>query len=122
MIKSLDELASLRQKAQEELRLREGNQDVKVIVRMGTCGIAAGAREVMAAMLDEMNRCSLTGVTVTQTGCIGLCEYEPLIDVIKPGQPKVTYHHVDAEKARQIVIKHLVKDQTIEEWVYNTVT
>lgn len=83
---------------------------------MGTCGIAAGAREVMAAILDELSRRSLAGITVTQTGCAGLCEYEPLVDVIKPGQAKVTYHHVDAEKARQIVVKHLVNDQPIGEW------
>jgi len=116
VIKSLDELASLRQKAQEELRLREGNQGTKVIVGMGTCGIAAGAREVMSAILDELAKRSLTDVSVTQTGCVGLCEYEPLVEVIKPGQPKVTYHHIDPEKARQIVARHIVNDQPIGEW------
>lgn len=116
MIKSLDELASLRQKAQDELRLREGGQGTKVIVGMGTCGIAAGAREVMSAILDELAKRSLTDVAVTQTGCVGLCEYEPMVEVIKSGQPKVTYHHIDAEKARKIVAQHIVNDQPIGEW------
>ena len=116
MIRSLDQLASLRQEAQEGLKLREGGQGTRVIIGMGTCGIAAGAREVMLAILDEMKERGLAGVAVTQTGCAGICEYEPLVEVVKSGRNKVTYHHVDAEKARQIVAKHLVNDQPIGEW------
>lgn len=116
-MKSLADLENLRQKAQEAIKVREGLKETKVVVGMGTCGIAAGAREVMSAILDELAKRQLTDVTVTQTGCVGLCEYEPLVDVIKPGQPKVTYHHVDPEKARQIIVKHVVNDQPIGEWV-----
>jgi len=116
MIKSLEDLEILRKKTQEELRIREGIQGSRVIVSMGTCGIAAGAREVMAVILEELNKRKLSDVIISQTGCIGLCEYEPLLEVIKPGQPKITYHHLDADKARQIVAKHLVNDQPIGEW------
>jgi len=99
---------------------REGEQETKIVIGMGTCGIAAGAREVMAAILDELSKRNLGQVAVTQTGCVGLCDKEPLVDVIKPGQPKVTYGRVDAEKARRIVTQHVVNDQVIGEWVVGT--
>jgi (2Fe-2S) ferredoxin len=116
MIRSLEELENLRKKTQAEMRIREGIQGARVIVSMGTCGIAAGAREVMAVILEELGKRKLDEVMVTQTGCMGLCEYEPLVEVVKPGQPQVIYHHLDAEKARQIVVKHLVNNQPVGEW------
>ena len=84
---------------------------------MGTCGIAAGARQTMLAILDELKKRNINDVIVTETGCIGLCKFEPLIDVIKPGQSKVTYVNVDADKARQIVVKHIINDKIIDDWV-----
>lgn len=119
-VKSLDDLAKLREKAKEAISLRQGEHETKVIVGMGTCGIAAGAREVMAAILDELGKRNLTDVTVTHTGCVGLCDKEPLVDVVKPGKPKVTYGRVDAERARRIVAQHVVNDQVVGEWVIGT--
>lgn len=115
-LKSLDELEKIRQRALQETRVRQSGQKTQVVVGMGTCGIAAGARETMAAILAELGKRNLTEVMVTQTGCIGLCDREPLVDVIKPGQAKVTYARVDAEKARMIVAQHIINDQVIGEW------
>ncbi len=118
-MKSLEELAQLRAKAQEALKVREGQKETRIVVGLGTCGIAAGARETMKAILDELSKRNINDVTVSQTGCIGLCEYEPLIEVYK-GQQRVTYHHVDANRARQIIASHIVNDQVAGEWVVST--
>ncbi len=115
-MKSLEDLERVRQEAREKLRLREAGQNVRVVVGMGTCGIAAGARDVTAAFLEELARRSLRNVTVTQTGCAGLCEYEPLVDVYLPGQAKVTYTYVTPEKARQIVAQHIVNGRPVADW------
>lgn len=116
-MKSLDELAKIRERAQEMTRLREGQGGVRVVVGMGTCGIAAGARDALSAIMDELAKRNRQDVTVTQTGCIGLCEQEPLVDVEVAGQPKITYGRVDAERARQIIARHVVNGQIIGEWV-----
>jgi (2Fe-2S) ferredoxin len=114
-LKSLDELENLRKKMQEELKLREGEQDTKIIVSMGTCGIAAGAREVLSAIIEELGKRNLSGVTVSQTGCAGKCDVEPLVEVIKPGEEKVTYQHVDKEKARRIVVEHVINNEVLSD-------
>jgi len=106
-MKSLEELAKIREQAKHQLELREGKGGPSVVVGMGTCGIAAGARETLLAILDEIGKRNLTNVAVTQTGCGGLCEQEPLVEVVLPGQPKVTYGHVDPNRARQIVASQL---------------
>lgn len=116
-MKSLEELAKIREKAKRQLELREGEDDPRIVVGMGTCGIAVGAREARMAILDELGKRNLTNVTVTQTGCVGLCDREPLVDVCMPGQPKVTYGRVDAGRARQIVANHLVNGNIIGDWV-----
>ncbi len=120
MVKSLEDLKKVREKALEQMKIREGSQSAKIVVAMGTCGIAAGAREVMTAILDELEKRGITDVTVTQTGCKGLCEQEPTVDVIKTGEKTVTYGYVNAEKARQIVAQHLINGQTVGDWVINT--
>lgn len=119
-MKSLDELAKIREQAKQMIQLRENQDGIKIIVGMGTCGIAAGARETMNAILDELNKRNLTQATVTQTGCVGLCEQEPLIDVIIPKQPRVTYGKVTPDKARQIMANHVVNGNIIGEWVIRT--
>lgn len=116
-MKTLEDLKKVREKALEQMRIREGKFSAKVVIAMGTCGIAAGAREVMTAILDELDKRGITDVAVTQTGCKGLCEQEPTVDVIKTGEPVVTYGYIDAEKARQIVAQHLVNGNIIGEWV-----
>ncbi|MBS3976328.1 MAG: (2Fe-2S) ferredoxin domain-containing protein [Syntrophomonadaceae bacterium] len=118
-MKSLEDLNEFKQKAMEQLRLRESKESVRIVVGMGTCGIAAGAREVVGAILEELAKRKISDVAVTQTGCIGLCVKEPLVDVIVPGQPKVTYGNVDAAKARQIVAQHVVNGLVVGEWVVN---
>lgn len=120
MVKTLEDLAKIREKAKQAISMREGELETKIVVGMGTCGIAAGAREVMAAILDELGKRNLTGIAVTQTGCVGLCDKEPLVDVVKPGKPRVTYGNVTAERARRIVAQHVVNDQIIGEWVVAT--
>ncbi len=120
MVKTLEDLARIREKAKQAISAREGELETRIVVGMGTCGIAAGAREVMAAILDELGKRNLGGIAVTQTGCVGLCDKEPLVDVIKPGKPRVTYGNVTAERARRIVAQHVVNDQIIGEWVVAT--
>lgn len=118
VIKSLEELEKIREQAKDLISLRKDNETkTRVVVGMGTCGIAAGARQTMLAILDELKKRNIDNVIVTETGCIGLCKYEPLVDIIKPNQPKVTYVNIDAEKARQIVVKHIINNQIIDDWV-----
>lgn len=120
MVKSLEDLKKVREKALEQMKIREGAQSAKIVVAMGTCGIAAGAREVMTAILDELEKRGITDVAITQTGCKGLCEQEPTVDVIRSGEKLVTYGYVDPEKARQIIAQHLINGQIVGEWVIET--
>lgn len=116
-MKTLEDLKKVREKALEQMKVREGKFSAKIVVAMGTCGIAAGAREVMTAILDELDKRGITDIAVTQTGCKGLCEQEPTVDVIRAGEPTVTYGYIDADRARQIVAQHLVNGNIIGEWV-----
>lgn len=116
-MKSLQDLEVIREQARQMTGLREGKEQTKVIVGMGTCGIAAGARDTMKAILDEVGKRNLTEVTITQTGCLGLCEQEPIVEVEFPDQPRIIYGKVSADKARQIVSRHLVNGNIIGEWV-----
>ncbi|MDI7246289.1 MAG: (2Fe-2S) ferredoxin domain-containing protein [Bacillota bacterium] len=116
-MKTVEELDRIRKQAQAMTRLREGKETTRIVVGMGTCGIAAGARETLAAIMEELAKRNIQDVVVTQTGCIGLCEQEPIVDVIKPGATKVTYGKVTKEKARQIVASHIVNGQVVGEWV-----
>ena len=116
-MKSLADLEKIREEARRMTELREEKEQTKVIIGMGTCGIAAGARETMKAILDEINKRNLSGIALTPTGCLGLCEQEPIVEVEIPGQPRIIYGKVTPEKARQIVAKHLVNNNIIGEWV-----
>jgi len=118
VIKSLEDLERIRDQARDLVNLRKDSESkIRVVVGMGTCGIAAGARTAMLAILDELKKRNIDNVIVTETGCIGLCKFEPLVDVIKPGEDKVTYINVDENKARQIVVKHIINNQIIDDWV-----
>ncbi len=114
-MKSLNELDKLREKLQQDIQVRQAEHDVTVTVSMGTCGIAAGAREVVKAMLDELNDQGLSNVALTQTSCAGLCRHEPLVEITR-GDEKTTYVHVDGNKAREIIKKHLVAGKIVTEW------
>ena len=116
-MKSLAELAAIREKMQSKVALREGEASLRVVVGMATCGIAAGARPVLNAFVDGVNSANLTNkVSVTQTGCIGICQYEPVVEVFEEGKEKVTYVKLDAQKAAEIVEKHLKGGNVVAEY------
>ena len=100
-MKSLAELQAIRDKARGKVTLREGQDDaIRVLVGMATCGIAAGARPVLTTIVDEVAKRGLQNVMVTQTGCIGICQFEPVVEVVEPGKEKITYVKMTPEKAR----------------------
>ncbi len=116
-MKSIAELEAIRQRTLDKVLLRkEGNDAVRVVVGMATCGIAAGARPVMLAFVEELKRRNLIHVTVSQTGCIGMCRLEPMVDVIVPGQEKVTYVKVKPEMVGRIVAEHIVNGRPVEDY------
>lgn len=121
LMKSLEDLKRIKERARAATELREGKEEVRIVVAMGTCGIAAGARDTLSAIMDELAKRNLHNVSVTQTGCIGLCEQEPIVDVVRPGEDKVTYGRVTPEKARQIIASHVVNGKVIGEMVLSTV-
>ena len=116
-MKSLAELKAIRDRMQGAVGLRaEDDNNTRVVVGMATCGIAAGARPVLNTLADLVAQKGLSNVTVTQTGCIGLCMYEPIVEVYEPGKEKVTYVKVDAEKAAEIVERHLAGGSVVEKY------
>ncbi len=116
-MKSLAELAAIREKMKDKVVLREGSGDIRVVVGMATCGIAAGARPVLNAFVEKVNEAGLTDkVTVSQTGCIGVCQFEPVVEVFEAGKEKVTYVKMTAEKAAEVVEKHLKGGEVISEY------
>ncbi len=116
-MKSLAELAAIREKMQNKVVIREGAASTRVVVGMATCGIAAGARPVLNAFVEGVANANLSDkVTVTQTGCIGICQYEPVVEIFEEGKDKVTYAKLDAAKAAEIVEKHLKGGQVVEEY------
>ena len=123
-MKSLEELLAIKEKAQAQLAARdaEGNDGVRVVVGMATCGIAAGARPVLKALVDEVAKRNVQHVSVTQTGCIGMCQYEPIVEVFEPGKEKVTYVQMTAEKAQKVVAEHLVNGKPVIEYTVGAVT
>ena len=121
-MKSLAELAAIREKAKASMNLREENEGgVRVVVGMATCGIAAGARPVLSAFVEEVAKRNLANVTVTQTGCIGICQYEPVVEVMEPGKEKVTYVKMTPEKAVKVVNDHLVNGNVVTEYTIGAV-
>ena len=115
-MKTVANLKALREKLQSEMQVRS-DSGTKVVVGMGTCGIAAGAREVMAALLDEIAKRKLQDVHVEQTGCIGMCEKEVLVDVIRPGEDRITYGKVKPSDAVRIIGDHVVNGKIVQELV-----
>ena len=116
-MKSLEELMAIKAKMQDKVAVRTSTGDIRIVVGMATCGIAAGARPVLNAFVDGVNANGLNDkVAVTQTGCIGICQYEPVVEVFEDGKEKVTYVKLDAAKAAEIVEKHLKGGQVVEEY------
>ena len=116
-MKTLAELSAIRERMKSKVSLREGESSYRIVVGMATCGIAAGARPVMNALLEEISAKGLEKeVQVSQTGCIGICQYEPVVEVFEDGKEKVTYVKLDAAKANEIVEKHLKGGKVVTEY------
>ncbi len=116
-MKTIAELQKLRDEMQQKMNIRNtDDSSTRVVVGMATCGIAAGARPVLAALVDEAGKRNLKKVVITQTGCIGVCRLEPIVEVFEPGKDKVTYVKMTAEKALKIVSEHLVNGRVVEEY------
>ena len=116
-MKSLAELAAIREKMKDKIVLREGSSNVRVVVGMATCGIAAGARPVLNAFVEGVDREGLNDkVLVSQTGCVGLCQYEPIVEVVTADAEKVTYVKMTVEKAEKVLKEHLVGGKIVEEY------
>lgn len=116
-MKSLEELKAIREKMKKQMDVRDQSDDnIRVVVGMATCGIAAGAKPVMAAFLDEVDKRGLTNVTVAQTGCIGVCRLEPIVEVYVPGEEKVTYVKMTPHMVPAVVSEHLVNHRVVTEY------
>ena len=116
-MKSLEELAAIREKMKGKVVLREGSGDIRVVVGMATCGIAAGARPVLNAFVEGVNNEGLTEkVTVSQTGCIGVCQYEPVVEIFEAGKDKVTYVKMTPEKVAEVIEKHLKGGEVVSKY------
>lgn len=113
-MKSLKELRELRETLQRDMSARDNAEKTKIIIGMGTCGIAAGARKILKAVLDEIEKRELD-VLVTQTGCIGMCEKEPLLDVKLPGKERITYGNLEEKDVKKVIVEHVVNGNVVED-------
>ena len=117
-MKSLAELQALRDEMKDKMGIRADAPDnIRIVVGMATCGIAAGARPVLTAINEEVAKRNLQNVTVAQTGCIGICQYEPVVEVFVPGKEKITYVKMDSEKAVKMVVDHIVNGNVVSEYI-----
>ncbi len=120
-MKSLAELAKIREEALKKVNIRTDRKGTRIVVGMATCGISAGARPVLAALMDAVREKGLDSVEVTQTGCIGVCRLEPIVEVYKEGQGKVTYVEMTPEKAKRIIEEHIVGGKVVTEYIIGAV-
>ena len=117
-MKSLAELQAIRERMQNQVNLRQSETDqTRVVVGMATCGIAAGARPVLNTLADEVQKRNISDkVIVKQTGCIGLCQYEPIIEVLEPGKEKITYVKMTPDKAIEVLERHIIGGTPVKEY------
>lgn len=121
-MKSLEELKAIREKMQGQVGFRSENENgTRIVVGMATCGIASGARPVLNELVKQVSDRNLDSVAVTQTGCIGLCQYEPIVEVYKPGEEKVTYVKMNPAKAVEILDKHVLGGTVVEDYTLNKI-
>ena len=114
---SIAELTAIRDKMKDKVAMREGSGQIRVVVGMATCGIAAGARPVLAAFVEKVGEAGRgEKVIVSQTGCIGICQYEPVVEIFEDGKEKVTYVKMNAEKAAEVVEKHLKGGTPVDQY------
>ena len=121
-MKSLAELQAIKNKVRANVEMREGEASTRIVVGMATCGIAAGARPVLSSFVEEVAKRQLSDVIVTQTGCIGICQYEPVVEVYTPGKEKVTYVKMTPEKAVRVVNDHIVNGNVVTEYTIGAAT
>lgn len=122
-MKSLEELKAMRDRLKASVDLREGDENkIKIVVGMATCGIAAGARPVLAAFTEEIAKRAVKNVSVGQTGCIGICQYEPVVEVFEPGKEKVTYVKMTPERAARVVSNHIINGSVVSEFTIGSYT
>lgn len=123
-MKSVEELKAIRDRVKNTVHLRKEDSadNIRVVVGMATCGIAAGARPVLAAFTEEVAKRGLQNVMVTQTGCIGICQYEPVVEVFEPSGEKTTYVKMTPDKVARIVTEHLVNGKVVEEYTIGSVS
>ena len=112
----IEKLKAIKEKTQNDLAMRNAQNGIRIVVGMATCGIAAGARPVMNAFMDEIQKRNITHATVAMTGCIGMCRLEPIVEVYVPGKEKVTYVKMTAEKVAKIVSDHIVNGAPVIEY------
>ncbi len=116
-MKTLEELLAIKAKAEKQMNVREDDgSGIRVVVGMATCGIAAGARPVLAGFVEEVAKRNLKDVSVNQTGCIGMCQYEPIVEVFEEGKEKVTYIKMSPEKVARVVADHIVNGNPVVEY------
>jgi NADP-reducing hydrogenase subunit HndB len=119
----LEELKAMRDRLKASVDLREGDENkIKIVVGMATCGIAAGARPVLAAFTEEIAKRAVKNVSVGQTGCIGICQYEPVVEVFEPGKEKVTYVKMTPERAARVVSNHIINGSVVSEFTIGSYT
>ena len=117
---TLEDLRKLREEKKKEVGKRDmSDKSIEIVVGMGTCGIAAGAKQTLEAFIDELDKRSISNVIVKQTGCMGFCANEPTVEVHKPGMPDIVYGRVDDKIARKIVDRHIVQDRLVNEHVFD---
>ena len=122
-MKTLEELMALRDAAKAKMTVREDSSEItRIVVGMATCGIAAGARPVLNKFSEEIEKRNLANVQVTQTGCIGMCQYEPIAEVMVPRKEKVTYVKLTEEKVAKIIADHIVNGIPVAEYTVGNVT
>lgn len=115
-MKSLKELEEIRKRTLDSINMRKESKATRVVVGMGTCGIAAGARPILLTFLEEAEKRGLVDVTITQTGCIGVCRLEPMVEIYRQGEEKVTYVKMTPEKVAKVVSDHIVNGQVVTEY------
>ena len=120
-MKTIKELEEIRNRTLERINIRKEREGTRVVVGMATCGISAGARPVLKALVEEVSKRGLRDVIVSQTGCIGICEYEPVLEVYRPGEDKVTYVKMTPEKAVRVVAEHIVNGKVVTEYTIGSI-
>lgn len=120
-MKTIQELEEIRSRTLDKISIRKERKGTRIVIGMATCGIAAGARPVLLSFMEEVNKRGLQDIIVSQTGCIGVCEYEPIAEVYKPGEEKVTYVRMTPEKVARVVAEHIVNGRVVSEYTIGSI-